>query len=236
MLLTIHGRREWLGSGILAVLLSLAWGWIAWKAHWMAGCILLTFTWLLWLAVAAFFRVPNRRIVADGAVLVSPADGVVRDVEAVEDHGIEVFSGQKLMRIGIFLSVLDVHVNRVPCDFEVTYRKYKPGRFLDARDPRCARENESMVLAGTGGAAGRRFPVAIRQISGAIARRIVCNPQPGTTLKKGDIYGMIKFGSRTELYYPCENGFRACVQVGDRVRSGSSRMVSVEKETPGHED
>ena len=213
---------------MIALVLSLAWGWLAVNINWTAGISLLAITWLLWLAVAAFFRVPQRQTVADANALVSPADGTVRDIETVEDHGIEIFAGQKLTRIGIFLSVLDVHVNRAPCDFEVKYRKYKKGRFLDARDNRCAKENESLVIAGTGSAAGRSFPLAVRQVSGAIARRIVCVPQPGDILKKGAIYGMIKFGSRTELYLPCENGISVRVQVGDKVRSGSTLMGRVE--------
>jgi len=228
MRLTKHGLREWLGAAVIAIALSAVWGWLAVNVSQTAGRVLLGATWLLWLAVAAFFRVPNRRIIADANALVSPADGVVRDIGIVEDHGIEIFAGQKLMRVGIFLSVLNVHVNRAPCDMEVKYRKYKEGRFLDARDKRCAKENESLVIAGTGSAAGKRFPVAIRQISGAIARRIVCVPQPGATLKKGEIYGMIKFGSRTELYFPCESGITVCVQIGDKVRSGSTLMGRVE--------
>ncbi|NOU36538.1 MAG: phosphatidylserine decarboxylase family protein [Kiritimatiellaceae bacterium] len=228
MKLTKHGLREWLGGAVIALLLSLAWGWLAINVSRTAGCVLLGITWLLWLAVAAFFRVPDRKIIADPAALVSPADGVVRDIEEVEDHGIEIFAGQKLTRIGIFLSVLDVHVNRAPCDMEVKYRKYKEGRFLDARDNRCAKENESLLIAGTGSAGGRKFPVAIRQISGAIARRIVCIPQPGAVLKKGEIYGMIKFGSRTELYFPGESGITVCVRIGDKVRSGSTLMGRIE--------
>lgn len=228
MRLTKHGLREWLGAAVIALILSLAWGWLTVNVNRTAGSILLGITWLLWLAVAAFFRVPNRTIIADPAALVSPADGVVRDIETVEDHGIELFAGQKLTRIGIFLSVLDVHVNRAPCNMTVDYRNYKEGRFLDARDTRCAKENESLMIAGTGSAGGQSFPVAIRQVSGAIARRIVCVPQPGATLKKGEIYGMIKFGSRTELYFPAESGIKTCVQVGDKVRSGTTLMGRVE--------
>lgn len=229
MHLTNHGIREWLGAAVLALLLSLVWGWLAVNVNRTAGCVLVGITWLLWLAIAAFFRVPDRIIIADPAALVSPADGVVRDIEEVEDHGIEIFAGQKLTRIGIFLSVLDVHVNRAPCDMEVKFRKYKEGRFLDARDNRCAKENESLIIAGTGSAGGKKFPVAVRQISGAIARRIVCVPQPGDALKKGEIYGMIKFGSRTELYFPSGNSITVCVQIGDKVRSGSTLMCRVEK-------
>jgi phosphatidylserine decarboxylase len=227
MRLTKHGLREWLGGAVIALLMSLIWGWLAATVNRTAGCVLLSVTWLLWLAVAAFFRVPNRRIIADPSALVSPADGVIRDIEQVEDHGIEIFAGQTLTRVGIFLSVLDVHVNRAPCDMTVTYRKYKEGRFLDARDNRCAKENEALIIAGTGSAGGKQFPVAIRQISGAIARRIVCVPQPGAVLKKGEIYGMIKFGSRTELYFPAESGITVRVRIGDKVRSGSTLVGCV---------
>lgn len=228
MRLTKHGMREWLGGGIIALLLSLVWAGLAATVSRTAGEVLIGLTWLLWLAVAAFFRVPKRQIVADPAALVSPADGMVRDIETVEDHGIELFAGQKLTRIGIFLSVFDVHVNRAPCAMNVQYRRYKEGRFLDARDKRCSKENESLVIAGTGSAGGKQFPVAIRQVSGAIARRIVCVPQPGAALAKGEIYGMIKFGSRTELYFPSESGITVRVQIGDKVRSGSTLMARVE--------
>lgn len=228
MKLTRYGMQEWLGAAAVALPLSLAWGWLALNVNRTAGLILLGITWFLWLAIAAFFRVPKRQIIADTTALVSPADGVVRDIEDVTDHGIEIFAGQTLTRIGIFLSVLDVHVNRAPCDMTVEYRKYKEGRFLDARDTRCAKENESLVIAGTGSAAGQTFPVAIRQVSGAIARRIVCVPKPGAVLTKGEIYGMIKFGSRTELYFPAGKGIKAAVRVGDKVRSGSTLMARVE--------
>jgi phosphatidylserine decarboxylase len=231
MRLTKHGIQEWLGGALIALALSSAWGWMAMNINRTAGCVLLAVTWLLWLAVAAFFRVPNRVIIADPAALVSPADGTVKDIEEVEDHGIELFAGQKLIRIGIFLSVLDVHVNRAPCDMTVQYRNYKEGRFLDARDNRCAKENESLVIAGTGSAGGKQFPVAIRQVSGAIARRIVCVPQPGAVLKKGEIYGMIKFGSRTELYFPAESGIKVCVRVGDKVHSGTTLIAHVETDS-----
>ncbi len=231
MRLTKHGMREWLGGGIIAFLLSLLWLWLAANVSRTAGEVLLSITWLLWLAIAAFFRVPKRQIITDANALVSPADGMVRDIETVEDHGIEIFVGQKLTRIGIFLSVLDVHVNRAPCTMEVQYRKYKEGRFLDARDKRCSKENESLVIAGIGSAGGQSFPIAIRQVSGAIARRIVCVPQPGARLQKGEIYGMIKFGSRTELYFPAGNGIKTNVQIGDKVRSGSTLMARVEMDS-----
>jgi len=203
----------------LGVFLARVEGWSG--GGWIAGVAT-----ALWLAVAAFFRVPRRRMPDVPGTLLSPADGVVKDIETVRDHGIEPFEGRPMLRIGIFLSVLDVHVNRAPCDWTVEWRRYRKGRFLDARDPRCAKENESMTLAGTGRTGGLAFPLAVRQISGAIARRIVCDPQPEATLRRGEIYGMIKFGSRTELYLPAEGRIVSAVKIGDKVRAGTTIVAT----------
>ena len=227
MKLAVYGRREWLGAGVAALALGVLWFFVLLRVNAVAGGVLLALTALAWLAVAAFFRVPSRSIPEDETLLVSPADGVVKDIGVVSDHGIALFEGRELVRVGIFLSVLDVHVNRAPCRFEVEERTYKEGRFLDARNPRCAQENESLVIAGRGQAAGRGFPVAVRQISGAIARRIVCEAAPGSVLKRGEIYGMIKFGSRTEIYLPPEAWMKVAVKVGDKVRSGSSVVARI---------
>jgi phosphatidylserine decarboxylase len=192
------------------------------------GITLIVITTLLWMAIAAFFRVPIRKIPKEEQVLVSPADGVVRDIEKITEHGIDLFQGQELLRIGIFLSVLDVHVNRAPCIFNVEYKKYKEGRFHDARSPDCVKENESLVIAGEGHAAGKCFPVAVRQVSGAIARRIVCEAKDGDRIEKGAIYGMIKFGSRTELFLPVESWMNAAVSIGDRVHAGTTIIARIE--------
>lgn len=229
MKLARYGMREWLGSGCIALLLGGVWLLVALRLHQTTGVALMALTGLLWLAIAAFFRVPRRIIAPGDEVLVSPADGTVRDIGPVTDHGIDLFEGQELLRIGIFLSVLDVHVNRAPCSFRVEYRKYKEGRFLDARSPLCSKENESLVIAGTGQAGGKSFPVAVRQVSGAIARRIVCDPEPDAVLDKGQIYGMIKFGSRTELYLPNEPWIKVAVKIGDKVQSGSTVLARIEE-------
>lgn len=229
MKLSAYGKKEWLNGGLAALAAAAFGGWLVLRSHPVAGGGLIVIAAIAWTALAAFFRVPERTIPSDGPILVSPADGVVKDIGIVTDHGIEPFEGSPLIRIGIFLSVFDVHVNRAPADISVTYRKYKPGRFLDARDPRCARENESLVIAGTARMADERMPVAVRQISGAIARRIVCDPVPGVHLKRGDIYGMIKFGSRTELYFPADQRIKPAVAIGARVRSGSTVIARLEQ-------
>lgn len=230
MKLAKYGKREWLGGGLIALAVAALGVAVAAFIHPATGWTLVVLAALAWLALAAFFRVPQRSIPSEAGILVSPADGMVKDIGIVTDHGIEPFAGLPLMRIGIFLSVLDVHVNRAPADMEITYRNYKPGRFLDARDPRCSKENESLVIAGHALVAGDRFAVAVRQVSGAIARRIVCEPQPGDDLRKGDIYGMIKFGSRTELYYPANQRIKPTVSIGDKVRSGSTVMARLEQQ------
>ena len=147
-------------------------------------------------------------------MLVSPADGVIKDIGVVSNHGIEAFAGRDALRIGIFLSVLDVHLNRASCDLELTCKHYRKGRYLDARHPDCARENEAMTIGGTATVDGFEFPLAIRQVSGAIARRIVCPVEIGDKISRGAIYGMIKFGSRTELYIPVSDDFEVQVKVG----------------------
>jgi phosphatidylserine decarboxylase len=229
MNLTRYGKREWLGGGIIALALVVA-GVVILRAG------LIVFGWTLglsavaaWLCVAAFFRVPSRRIPQEAGIMVSPADGIVKDVGIVTDHGIEPFADQPLMCIGIFLSIFDVHVNRAPADMRITHRRHTPGRYLDARNPRCARENEALYIAGTAQLGEHSIPVAIRQISGAIARRIVCEVEPGGCLTRGEIYGMIKFGSRTELYFPANQQITPAVAEGSRVFSGSTIIAKLKQ-------
>ena len=227
MTLTRYGLREWGTAGVITLVVLAGcwylirhghpeWGWS------VAGVVVVVF-----LAFAAFFRNPSRTIPADPAVLVGPADGVVRDIEVVEDFNFPPFNGQA-RRIGIFLSVLNVHVNRAPAELEVESKYYREGEYLDARNSECAKRNEAMTIAGTATAGGKRFPMAVRQISGAIARRIVCPVDPGRKLRKGEVYGMIKFGSRTELYLPVD-GFEINVKVGDRVYGGETVMATVKE-------
>lgn len=227
MTLTRYGLREWGTAGLITlVILAGCWylirhghpGW-GWS---VAGVAVVVF-----LAFAAFFRNPSRTIPADPAVLVGPADGVVRDIEVVEDFNFPPFNG-RARRIGIFLSVLNVHVNRAPAELEVESKYYREGEYLDARNSECAKRNEAMMIAGTATAGGKRFPMAVRQISGAIARRIVCPVDPGRKLRKGEVYGMIKFGSRTELYLPVD-GVEINVKVGDRVYGGETVMATVKE-------
>jgi len=237
MTLTRYGFREW-GSALAAAVILWAgcavlfnFGYI-FTAVVIAALVLVAF-----LGFAAFFRNPRRKLPDDATLLVSPADGTVRDIEVVHDFDLPPFKGEAL-RIGIFLSVLNVHVNRTPAKLDVVDVNYRPGKYLDARDPKCGKENEAMTISGKALVGERSFPMAIRQISGAIARRIVCPVKPGRQLTRGEVYGMIKFGSRTELYLPA-NGFEVRVKVGDKVRGGKTVVAAMlpasdqEKKTDG---
>jgi len=173
---------------------------------------------LIWLEILYFFRDPERAIPVDPSVLVSPADGTVTNVEEVADAD---FPGGRAMRISIFLSIFNVHVNRSPRTARVVNVRYFPGAFLDARNPQSAVQNEQLWidLEEPGGR-----PVRVKQISGAIARRIVCWLKAGDQLQAGERVGMIKLGSRTDVLVPT-GGVEILVKVGDKVRGGSTILM-----------
>jgi len=232
MTLTRYGFREWGTALAVALILWSACVVLYRYGYPRTGIVAAAVVLVLFLAFAAFFRNPHRTAPKDEKLLVSPADGTVRDIEVVHDFDLPPFKGDAL-RIGIFLSVFNVHVNRTPAALAVSNVNYRPGKYLDARDPKCGKENEAMTISGDATVEGRSFPMAVRQISGAIARRIVCPVQPGRKLERGEVYGMIKFGSRTELYLPAE-GFEVQVRVGDTVKGGET-VVAVMKTPEGVE-
>ena len=163
-----------------------------------------------------FFRDPKRTPPPGENLAVSPADGLVTTVDEVDE---DEFLKTKLRRIGIFLSVLDVHVNRTPLAGEVLHSEPKSGGFLDARNPLSSSWNvsRSWVFSGAAG------PVIVRQITGAIARRICPWAVVGDKLARGERFGMIRFGSRTELLLPLDA--EVLVQQGDRVRGGETPVA-----------
>ncbi|MBE6367352.1 MAG: phosphatidylserine decarboxylase family protein [Lentisphaerae bacterium] len=226
MTLTRYGIREWGGGGLVALLLLVGCYFAAVHVNFYLGLIPGVLIVLIYGFVVFFFRNPHRTLPSNPEFILSPADGVVRDITVVDDFDQAPFEG-KALRIGIFLSVLSVHVNRTPAEMQVVSKHYREGRYLDARNPDCARENEAMTIAGNAVAAGVEFPMAIRQISGAIARRIVCPVEPGIKIGRGKIYGMIKFGSRTELYLPVDEKFEILVKPGDKVSGGSSVLAKI---------
>ncbi|MHC4623148.1 MAG: phosphatidylserine decarboxylase [Planctomycetota bacterium] len=177
---------------------------------------------LVWLL--SFFRDPERRVPADKNLLLSPADGRVTDIEKVDETD---FIDGAALRIGIFLSIFDVHVNRAPCNVRVERKAYRPGKYKNALNPQSGRINESneLALVRTDRPEDR---LIVRQISGAIARRIVCETSEGQELSGGERFGMIKFGSRTELYVPVREGVRCLVRIGEKVKAGLSPLVRYE--------
>jgi phosphatidylserine decarboxylase len=176
---------------------------------------------LLALSLLAFYRHPRRRPPAGNNLILAPADGKIVEIS----RGVSDPDGAgPSLRIMIFLSVLDVHVNRSPCGGRVTGVEYRPGKFLSALKPEADKVNESntLTIAPAGPLPG---PVRVRQIAGVLARRIVCAVQPGAVLAAGTPLGMIKLGSRTEVRLTENPDWELCVRLGDHVRAGCSILA-----------
>jgi phosphatidylserine decarboxylase len=186
------------------------------RAFWFPVPIIL----IAWLFLLFFFRDPERDIPRDPQALVSPADGKVTHVDEVAEPD---FPGGRAFRISIFLSVFNVHVNRIPRTGRVVGLQYFPGRFLDARNPACAAHNEQFWIDLEEHGSGRHLRV--KQIAGAVARRIVCWLRPDESVWAGQRLGMIKFGSRTEVLLPVGEAVDVKVKVGDRVKGGSTVLL-----------
>jgi len=182
---------------------------------WIAGLVWLELFFApLGVFVLAFFRDPERVVPADANAIISPADGKVIKVERVRD---EKFLKAEVLRICIFMNVFNVHVNRVPASGRVVDVIYNPGKFFNASLDKASLHNEqnAVIMEAEN---GRRF--AFNQIAGLIARRIVCYAKAGMSFEKGQRFGLIRFGSRVDVYLPA--GCTPTVKVGEKVRAGSS--------------
>ena len=168
-----------------------------------------------------FFRDPHRHIPQGEGLVVSPADGKVVTVEEIEYD--EFIDGPAVL-IGVFLSIFNVHINRAPVACRVIGLRYRPGKCLNALRPESARENEQLAVRIESNLPSHR-PMIVRQITGAIARRIVCWLKPGDELAAGEQFGMIKLGSRTELLLPKEEGLEIRTKVGQKIQAGSSILA-----------
>src|SRR6267154_1015770 len=202
-----------------------------WEARWILTFLaLLTIVfglfseWAFWffvllcLCTIAFFRDPERAAPADPNVIVAAADGTVMDIVELDES--EVLKN-KTRRVGIFLSIFDVHTNRAPIDGRITYQQHREGLCVDARRTDCSEKNESMTWAFQ----NPRVTIVVRQLTGAIARRIVAWAEVGDELKRGERFGMIRFGSRTEVYLPL--AATVVVRVGDHVLGGSTIIAQL---------
>ena len=193
--------------------------WILAILAFVALVSLLFSEWLFLLFVALigytfyFFRDPDRNAPAEVNALVAAADGTVTDIVEVDEPDV---LKTRTRRVGIFLSIFDVHTNRAPIEGLIIYRQHREGLCVDARRPDCSEKNEAMTWAFE----NPRATIVVRQLTGAIARRIVAWADVGDELKKGDRFGMIRFGSRTEVYLPLAAS--VLVKVGDHVAGGST--------------
>jgi phosphatidylserine decarboxylase len=203
-----------LGLGLLTCVFAMATVLIHWSLCF--GAIGATLTWL---EVIWFFRDPERTPPTDANLLLASADGTITHVEQVDDA---TFPGGRALRISTFLSIFNVHVNRLPRSGRVMAVRYFPGAFLDARHTDCAQRNEQLWidLEEAGGRA-----VRVKQISGAIARRIVCWLKIGEEVERGARFGMIKFGSRTDVLIGAGEKATVLVKVGDTVKGGATALM-----------
>lgn len=203
-----------LAIGWGAALLT-TWATLRWGGWWWALEVVLVVL-AVWLAV--FFRDPLRRGPRGDAFVVSPADGKI--VAAMETEEPAFLQGRAL-RISIFMSVFDVHVNRYPVTGTIGYRHYNSGRFFHAAEEKASLDNEQASV----GLEGPRGPLLVRQIAGLIARRIVTDGRVGDHVVQGARLGIIRFGSRVDVYVPLTAHPVLRVHPGDRVRAGASVLA-----------
>jgi phosphatidylserine decarboxylase len=169
---------------------------------------------------AAFFREPHRVPPGDPGLAVAPADGTVRSVTLAPAPAELGLDGQPRPRVSVFLSVFDVHVQRIPADGEIRRVAYRPGRFLTADLDKASEDNERacVLLRSAGG-----HDLVVVQIAGLVARRIVCSVRPGDQVQAGSTYGLIRFGSRVDLYLP--PGSSVLVHAGQRTIGGETPLA-----------
>jgi phosphatidylserine decarboxylase len=219
MSLTPHGQREMIVGTIVLIVVGVLLSFI----H--PALFLLVVPVFIWLF--AFFRDPDRFITKDTKAMVSPADGTVSDITDLESC--DLVGGGPAVRIGIFLSVFNVHINRSPCDGNVAEVIYKKGKFINAMShSQASSDNESNTIILN--EPGTTTPLcAVKQIVGLIARRIICTVAPPQPVLRGQRIGMIKFGSRTELYLPKHLEPKVLVQVGAKVHGGHDVLATINK-------
>ena len=173
---------------------------------------------LLWLWIVWFFRIPNRTFTKGENLVIAPADGKVVVIEETLEN--EYFKDKRL-QVSIFMSPLNVHVNRSPINGEVKYMKYHPGKYLVAWHPKSSTENErTTVVVGNG-----KTTLLMRQIAGALARRICYYVKEGQPIAQNEEFGFIRFGSRVDIYFPV--GTQIDVKIGQKVEGGVTVLAKM---------
>ena len=199
--------KEGLPFLIPSALLTLVLAVMGWKWLTFFGIFCIIF-------IAFFFRNPKRIIPTLPNIVISPADGrIIHIGECEEDR----FLKERTLKISIFMSIFDVHLNRMPASGRILQRSYHPGKFLVAHVEKSSLLNEQNALILE---MEDRLKIVLVQIAGIVARRIVCYPKVGDALKRGEIFGLIRFGSRVDLYLPTE--VKPLVRVGQHVKGGES--------------
>lgn len=193
-----------------------------------AGLSIMLFPWVTPIPIGMlaflinFFRDPNREVPEGTGLIIAPADGTV-------SHIVPVFEDNYLQcdttKISIFMSVFNVHVNRMPVHGRIEFIKHTRGKFLDARDDECFRHNENNVMGLS--IMGSHRKIAVKQIAGKIAKRIVCAGNIGDVLRQGQRFGMIKFGSRVEVFIPNSVKFEIMVKVGEKTTAGKTVLGKI---------
>ncbi len=188
----------------------------------LPGLILsLTITLSLFIFIIRFFRVPKRNINNQDNTVYSPADGkIVAVEEVIEDE----YLREKTIKISVFMSVWNVHINWYPCSGEVIDQNYHPGKYLLARHPKSSIENERQTVLLRNGASN----IVIRQIAGIVARRVVCYAKKGNFINPSDELGFIKFGSRVDVFLPLQSDIK--VHVGQKVKGKTTPIAMLKKD------
>jgi phosphatidylserine decarboxylase len=176
--------------------------------------VIIVISFILFLIVLQFFRSPTRKITSDEKSIIAPADGKVVVIEETQETE---FLKDRRIQVSIFMSPVNVHVNRYPISGEVVYSKYHPGLYLVAWHPKSSTENERTTVVIQ---SSSKIPILMRQIAGALARRIVCYSKEGIKVKQGDEMGFIKFGSRVDLFLPI--GTKVKVNLEQKVTGGET--------------
>lgn len=187
---------------------------------WVGSSIIFICLLLLTLFAVYFFRNPRRNVPLSDGVVLSPADGRVLGLDRCREGQ---YLRQETTRVSIFMSLFDVHINRAPISGVLKEKRYNPGKFHLANTEKSSIENEqnAIVILREDG-----LKVLLVQIAGWVARRIVCYPEEGDALEKGQIFGMIRFGSRLEVYLP--EGVQPVVKPGDKVKGGESALGAIQ--------